>query len=145
MEELEMPNNANTSGQGSKAPVPKLAANKFNWGAFFLTWIWGLYHKKYLTLIVLLILPVTILLHKFTPQLDVKVLSCLGFFFSLYFGIKGNTWAWQGRHYDSINQFHASQRKWAIWGLIITFVLPIAITIMLSLIFILLVSKSKGM
>lgn len=30
----------NSSGEGVLSQVPKTIENEFNWGAFFLTWIW---------------------------------------------------------------------------------------------------------
>ena len=51
---------------------------KFNWGAFLLTWIWGLFNNTYITLIAL---PIA-----FIP----KFASLLGFLLAIYFGIKGN-------------------------------------------------------
>ena len=39
----------NNSGQGD-VPVVRVVTDKFNWGAFFFTWIWGCYYKKWITL-----------------------------------------------------------------------------------------------
>ena len=36
----------------------------------------------------------------------------------IWFGIKGNEWAWQNKYFPSINDFHNYQRKWAIAGII---------------------------
>ncbi len=54
---------------------------KFNWGAFLLTWIWGIFNKS---LIPLFLLPIL-----FIP----KVGALIYFFFAIWFGKKGNEWA----------------------------------------------------
>ena len=121
----------NMSGKGSSYSVPDIVAKKFNWGAFALDWIWGLGNKSYITLITL---PLWILC--FVPQL--MLLSCiLSFGLSIWFGIKGNEWAWQNKHFISIEAFHHYQRKWAIAGIIyitIMFAIPI-IFIFLAVVF----------
>ena len=116
------PDNVNTSGHGPGAKVPTAVAGKFNWGVFLLTWIWGLYHKKYLTLIMI---PIGIVTY-FIPFVGWLIPLGVG----IWFGIKGNEWAWQGRRYNSIAQFHESQKKWAIAGIIV-----IALFFVLCLVF----------
>ena len=112
----------NTSGQGPTASVPDAVAKKFNWGAFLLSWIWGLFHHKYITL---LIIPAA-----FIPFVGIFVNLGLG----IWFGIEGNKWAWQGRRYQSIAQFHESQKKWATAGLIVI-VLSFVLGVVASMLF----------
>ena len=97
----------NNSGQGKNIKVDDIIAKRFNWGAFLLTWIWGIFNKTYITLIILLIciLPKTALL------IILLVLA-------IWFGIKGNTWAWQNKQWKSIEHFHSVQKKWAIAGIV---------------------------
>ena len=99
----------NMSGRGSGYPVPDVVANRFNWGAFLLTWIWGLGNSTYITLLFF----VTILFG-FIPLIG--GLISLGV--CIWFGIKGNEWAWQNKHFDSVQAFHDYQKKWAIAGVI---------------------------
>lgn len=97
----------NTSGQGSSAVVPAEVLGKFNWGACLLNWIWGLGNKTYITLLVWLI--------SFIPL--------VGLFASIAFviwcGVKGNAWAWQNKRFESVEAFHAYQKKWATAGVIV--------------------------
>ena len=77
---------------------------KFNWGAFGFTWIWGLYNNSYITFwsfasILLAFIP---FIGGFAP---------LGF--SIWFGIKGNEWAWNNKKWDSVEHFNAVQINWA--------------------------------
>ena len=90
---------------------------KFNWGAFFGTFIWGLFNKTY---IALLIIPLFL-----TPS---------WLFFGIILGIKGNEWAYKNKAYDSIEKFHKSQKKQAIFWSIVTPVLSIVLTVVLSVV-----------
>ncbi len=97
----------NTSGAGKDAKVPAEVSGKFNWGAFLLSWIWGLGNATYLTLIILLVC--------FIPLIG--GLGALGL--AIWFGIKGNEWAWQNKRFESVEAFHAYQKKWVIAGIIV--------------------------
>ena len=110
----------NNSGAGKDSPVCDLVAKKFNWGAFVFTFIWGLFNKTYITLISLVI--------SFIP-----VVCYLNIFVSIWFGIKGNEWAWQNKKWESIEEFHKSQKRWAIASAILLalMLLGIAATAML--------------
>jgi len=74
---------------------------KWNWGAFFLGWIWGLGHKVYWPLIA------------FVP--------CFGPFAGVIakfvLGAYGNKYAWHSRQWSSLNECKRVQRKWAQWGI----------------------------
>jgi hypothetical protein len=88
----------NTSGQGSTTAVPE-EIKEWNWGAFFLTWIWGIGNKVWLALIALAPVPL------------------VGLAMGILLGIKGNEWAWQCKKWDSIEQFRHRQRIWMYWGI----------------------------
>ena len=79
----------NNSGQGKGALVADIVAKKFNWGAFVFSWIWGLFNKTYVTLI---FLPVALV------SLFVPLIGCLiPIGVCIWFGVKGNSWAWQNK------------------------------------------------
>ena len=103
----------NNSGQGD-VPVVKLVTDKFNWGAFFFSWIWGIKYKKW---IMLLIIPAYMI-----PFLGM----ILGFGLQIWFGINGNKWAWQSTRYKSIQEFHEIHKKWATAAVIIMIINIIA-------------------
>ncbi len=86
----------NTSGQGKHASVPP-EVDRWNWGAFFLNWIWGLAHN--------------------TPIAMLCFVPCVGMFMPFVLGMKGSAWAWQNKRWDSIDQFRRSQRLWGLAGL----------------------------
>ena len=72
------------------------AAKKWNWGAFFMTWIWGLGNKTYIALLGLI--PVVNLVMAFV------------------LGAKANQWAWKNKKWESVDQFTRIQGLWTAFG-----------------------------
>jgi len=72
----------NTSGQGSTAVVPD-EIKGWSWGAFFLSWIWGIGNRVWIAFLVLI----------------------LGIIWSIVLGIKGNEWAWKNKKWTNIEHF----------------------------------------
>jgi hypothetical protein len=101
----------NTSGMGSRASVPR-ELGEWNWGGFLLTWVWGIGNNVWWSFLV------------FIPYLGVLVMPWV-------LAFKGNEWAWQSRHWDSVEHFKRVQHAWAKWGLGITIVVTLLLTIML--------------
>jgi len=98
----------NTTAQGTSAAVPP-EIKKWNWGAFFLNWIWGLGNKTYIALLC------------FIPFVNIVMIFVLG--------AKGSEWAWRNKQWDSVEHFRSVQKKWAWWGFGL-FLLGILITIL---------------
>ena len=88
----------NTSGQGSLAVVPP-EIKGWNWGAFFLWWIWGIGNNVYISFLTLV------------PYAGQIVMPFV-------LGAKGNEWAWKHKRWDSIKHFQVVQWKWATAGFI---------------------------
>jgi hypothetical protein len=72
---------------------------RWNWGAFLLTWIWGIGNQVWIALLALI--------------------PIVGLVMMFVLGAKGNEWAWEKGRWDSVEAFHRTQRKWAIAGLIV--------------------------
>ncbi|KYH35528.1 hypothetical protein CLTEP_04670 [Clostridium tepidiprofundi DSM 19306] len=85
----------NTSGHGKFAEVPA-NVNKWNWGAFWLTWIWGIFNKSYIALL--------------------SLLPILNFIMPFYLGFKGNELAWRNNEWYDVEELHKTQKKWSIAG-----------------------------
>jgi hypothetical protein len=73
--------------------------DRWNWGAFFLNWIWGIGNGTPIALITLI------------PGVGLIMMMVLGF--------RGSRWAWRNKRWDSVEQFKRVQRHWAIAGLIV--------------------------
>lgn len=99
----------NTSGNGQAAVLPE-ELKGYNWGALLLSWIWGIGNKAYITLLSFLV--------AFIPFIG--CLAALGM--NIWFGFKGNEWAWQNKHFESIEHFKSNQKKWTIAGIIVMIV-----------------------
>jgi hypothetical protein len=84
---------SNNSGQGAASVLPD-ELKGWNWGAFFLTWIWGIGNSVWIAFISFV----------------------LGIIWSIVLGIKGTEWAWQHKKWNSIEHFKKTQRTWAKWG-----------------------------
>jgi len=88
----------NNSGQGKLAALPPQLYG-WNWGAFFLTWIWGIGNNT------------TIAFLTWIPIANLVMIFMLG--------VKGSEWAWQNKRWKSIEHFKKVQKLWAVWGFIL--------------------------
>lgn len=94
----------------------------FNWGAFLLNWIWGIWHKKYLTLV-------------YFAACLIPVIGPL--VVSIWFGFVGNKWAWNSKNWDSIEKFEEVQRNWVrLWFILVTAGIIITLKVIAIIIFI---------
>lgn len=80
----------------------------WNWGAFWLTWIWGIRNRVWISLFALI------------PVVGIVIAFVLGAY--------GTEWAWETGRWTSVEAFRRSQRRWSIAGFI-GFALVLALTI----------------
>ncbi|MEO9340087.1 cytochrome c oxidase assembly factor Coa1 family protein [Mesorhizobium sp. SB112] len=80
------------------AEIPQ-ELDRWNWGAFFLNWIWGIGNSTFIALLA------------FIPIVNIIVMIVLG--------LRGSRWAWQNRYWRDAEHFRKTQRRWAIAGLIV--------------------------
>lgn len=98
-------------------PIPK-ELKEFNWGAFLLTFIWGIKHKAWITL-----LAIPLIWFQLPFGINWVLLTIL----QIYSGIKGNEWAYQVNWWQKPADFRKTQIKWAITGVLIHTIIPIFI------------------
>ena len=96
------------------APVPP-EIDRWNWGAFLLSWIWGIGNNTFIAFLA------------FVPFVGIVMPFVLG--------AKGSAWAWRNKRWESIEDFKATQRKWAIAGLITIVGVVVLCAAMLTAIF----------
>lgn len=89
----------------SQAEIDR-ALGRWNWGAFFCSWIWGVCHKQKWTLCMI---PLA-----FIPYIGQVANLCI----SVHLGMKGSRFAWESGKYASFERYVAAQKKWAIGGLV---------------------------
>ena len=101
------------SGLGKDSVVPP-EIKGWNWGAFFLNWIWGIGNSTYIAFLM------------FVPLVNIVMFFVLG--------AKGNEWAWRNRTWRDVEHFKQTQRKWRNAGLILLFVVfPLLFTLIGSM------------
>lgn len=87
----------------------------FNWGAFLLTFIWGIKHKAWITL-----LGIPLLWFQLPLGLNLILFTILQF----YCGFKGNMWAYQQDWWMSVKDFRKTQAIWAIAAISLNILIP---------------------
>jgi hypothetical protein len=97
----------NTSGTRDGEIPP--GVKKWNWAAFLMPAVWGLFSG----------VPYTVILFgaAFLPtnlQFAVMVAA------SLFLGFKGNELAWRGKKWRSVEHFNAFQKQWTSWAVKLT-------------------------
>ncbi len=120
--------------QYSYDQVPPELQGKFNWGAFLLTWIWGLNHKAYITLISLglnifgfvigFAMRSTATITPGTNPMAAQgsnpigiLLNIVGLGLAIFYGVKGYEWAWQSGRFATPEECKKCQATWGWWGL----------------------------
>jgi hypothetical protein len=81
-------------------PILPPGLGDFNWGAFLLTWIWGIGNGVYWSFLV------------FVPYLGALVMPWV-------LAFKGNEWAWRTGRWDSVEHFQRVQKTWTRAGFIV--------------------------
>jgi hypothetical protein len=69
----------------------------FNWGAFFLNWIWGIRHK------------VSWAWWALIPGVNIVIAFMLGY--------QGNELAWKNCEWEDEVHFDLVEREWTMWGI----------------------------
>lgn len=103
----ELPSGSEAASGIEPGAPPEI--KRWNWGAFFWTWIWSLFNGVWVGLLALL------------PVLNVVMVFVLG--------AKGSEWAWNTGRWRSVSHFRRVQRKWSIAGLVML-LLTLAVFIM---------------
>lgn len=102
----DLAESTNNSGQGANTIVPD-EIKSWSWGAFLANWIWAIGNKTY------------------------KGLLCLipvyGIYYCFILGLNGNKWAWQNKHWNSIEEFKKMQFRWTIVGIVLALLVIIRI------------------
>lgn len=90
---------------GKSGAFPQELAH-WNWGAFFMGWIWALGMGNVISFLLCFF---------------------LGVIGNIIVGVKGNEWSWSSRKFDSVEQFNSVQHTWAVWGVVL-FIISILIS-----------------
>lgn len=89
----------------SQADIDK-AIEKWNWGAFFCSWLWAAVHRIYWPLLIIIVGCI--------PYIGQIGSLCL----CVYLGLKGSKLAWDSGKYKDFETYQRVQRHWAVGGFI---------------------------
>ena len=84
-------------------PIPP-ELDRWNWGAFLLTWIWGIGNRTWIAFLV------------FVPLVNLVIWVLLG--------LRGSRWSWEKGGWKNAQEFRTAQKTWAIIGAIVWIALP---------------------
>jgi ABC-type Fe3+ transport system permease subunit len=102
--------------QAAERSLPA-GAFKWNWGAFLMSWIWGLGNRTYIALLCLI------------PVVNLVMIFVLG--------ANGSKWAWKNGKWESTETFNRIQGLWTsfglgLWaGIAVTIIIVAALTVIL--------------
>jgi hypothetical protein len=72
------------------------AVRRWNWGAFLMTWVWGLGNRTYIALLCLV------------PVVNLVMMFILG--------ARGSAWAWKNAQWSNTGHFTRVQGLWSAFG-----------------------------
>lgn len=75
---------------------------KWNWGAFFFNWLWGVCNGVYWPLILILV--------NIIPYVG-QIISFIG---CIALGLNGNEWAWKAKSWSNVEEFKRVQHNWSM-------------------------------
>lgn len=102
-----------TGYRGKKIPDE---LKEFNWGAFLLTFIWGIKHKAWITLLAIPLI---------WFQMPLGINWLLYTILQFYCGFKGNMWAYQVDWWMSHKDFRMYQMRWAAAAILLNIFIPV--------------------
>ena len=93
--------------------------DKWNWGAFYFGWIWGIFNKVYIALVQLVV-------NIFAFALSASGLGVIAPFFTLasvgigiWLGVKGSRLAWDNGAYRNLEHFRSVRHGWNVAAAIV--------------------------
>ena len=110
---FKKPEHSESPSQAAEATLEDL--KRWNWGAFFLTWVVGVFLYKH---IVNAAINSSGQAAAFFPYMNVALLVLIPAI-SILLGFKGNASFWKSKKWKSVNEFHKQQKKFAAIGGII--------------------------
>ncbi len=91
---------------------PEIARLRWNWGAFFLPWLWCVNHKLKWGWGILVVTALWVFGGSLGYVFGIVYFGC-----ALCLGLEGYTLGWQNRRFDGgTAQYFDVQRKWLAWG-----------------------------
>lgn len=93
----KVPNNSGL-GRLNDNEIPE-EIKHWNWGAFFLGYLWGIGNDVWISLL--------------------SVIPLVNIVMAFILGANGNRWAWESRLWPDTYRFQKRQKGWAVWGIVL--------------------------
>lgn len=113
---------------------------KWNWGAFFFGWIWGVFNKVYISLTQLVVSILSFALTVMGFAIIAPLFGLVNLGISIWLGIKGSQMAWDNGAYRNLEHFRTSRHNWNVAAAVV-FGISIFFIIISLLLFIDIISK----
>lgn len=113
---------------------------KWNWGAFYFGWIWGVFNKVYVSLVQLVISVLSFAVTILGLGIIAPIFGLINIGISIWLGVKGSQMAWDNGAYRNLEHFRTSRHNWNVAAAIV-FGIFIFIIIISLLLFIDIISK----
>lgn len=113
---------------------------KWNWGAFYFGWIWGVFNKVYVSLVQLVVGILSFALTVMGFGIIAPIFGLINIGISIWLGVKGSQIAWDNGAYRNLEHFRSLRHNWNVAAAIV-FGISIFIIIISLLLFIDIISR----
>ena len=87
---------------------------RWNWGAFYFGWIWGVFNKVYISLLQLVISIFSFAVTIIGLGIISPFLGLINIGISIWLGVKGSQMAWDNGAYHNLEHFRSSRHNWNV-------------------------------
>ncbi len=109
--------------------------SKWNWGAFYFGWIWGVFNKVYVSLVQLVVSLLSFAVTLMGMGIISPIFGLIGLGISIWLGVKGSRMAWDNGAYRNIEHLRTSRHNWNMAAAIV-FGISVLLVIMMLLLFV---------
>lgn len=113
---------------------------KWNWGAFYFGWIWGVFNKVYISLVQLVFSILSFAMTVLGLGIIAPVFGLINIGISIWLGVKGSQMAWDNGAYRNLEHFRTSRHNWNVAAAIV-FGISVFLVLIALLLFIDIISK----
>ena len=114
--------------------------DKWNWGAFFFGWIWGIFNKVYLSIFQLVASILSFGLVMIGLGIIAPFFSLTNLGIAIWLGVKGSRMAWDNGAYRNLEHFRNVRHNWNV-AVLIVFCVSVFFVIISLLLFIDVISR----
>lgn len=113
---------------------------RWNWGAFYFGWIWGVFNKVYVSLVQLVVSILSFAVTVMGLGIIAPFFGLINIGISIWLGVKGSQMAWDNGAYRNLEHFRSSRHNWNVAAAIV-FGISVFIVLLSLLLFIDIISK----